>query len=650
MREFIYRLSLYFFLSLGPVLAAADLRLSVASLDESRRPTLLLSGLVSGQYGLEASTNLSQWFNLITSTGAAGELRFQHADAARYGTLYYRGVKLPDTTPRTKILPQVDSNYVAVGVITYQEGGTLSLTNEGGTRYTFTVAPSNVVQSVAITMQLVTNLVSFPYENEMRSAVVFQPDGFQFHGAGLLEIQYPTNVPHLKLSSYSFNGDGENFHLVPDRVATNSVRIPVTHFSVFGTAVWGPTERTKAFLTRVGITESAYQHRLAEVLGEERQRQLLGDESRSVEAMAEVITANQDYYDRHLKPEFEAAGGDCSLFLALTPKVLGHERQIQLLGGEGKPLFITEAAGQKAMCNCLNELIFACEDASISAESFMRGMLGIERQSALLGGLNTSEDCGIGSIQEWISDAQNKKLPCMTKWIGTISYSETGTFSRQRSETSSTGGTDPTTVQTSIRESLSVQYKFEGGVERVELEDDSIPGLFESLTWDLFFYPDASGAYSRKTSTEKNFVCKSEFGVQQEDIRSSIEGAGSGDNEVKVHFVFEEGELTAFTILERKALKIEIPVTSKGTRTDCPRRNRETGALEPKSPITTFEGATKSSHTFNTDFVPTEQVVLTKVSPTEIEGTATGSRQEFVLDSLVLIPYTWKFSLKRRPE
>jgi hypothetical protein len=106
--------------------------LSIASVDAERRPTLLLSGLESGQYGIQTSTNLVQWFSLINSPGSAGELRYLHADAPSFRNIYYRGIKLSE--PLAQIVPQVDSNYLAVGVITYQDGGSLSLTNDGGTR------------------------------------------------------------------------------------------------------------------------------------------------------------------------------------------------------------------------------------------------------------------------------------------------------------------------------------------------------------------------------------------------------------------------------------------------------------------------------------------------------------------------------------
>lgn len=636
-------------LSLLLSLTAAELRLSVTGLNAQHQPALLLQGLDAAPHAIQASTNLSNWFNLVSATNAGSELQTLQIDAPQLGVVYYRGIRLTEDPPLPAIVPLVDSNKVAVGVITYQEGGTLSLTNEGGTRFTFTVAPTNVLQSVGVTMELVTNLVSFPFENELRTAVKFSPDGFRFAGAGMLEIQFPTNVPHLKLSSFGFDGQGGDFHLMPDLIATNSVRIPVTHFSVFGTAVWGPTERSRAFETRVSNVESAGQHRTAEIFGREREQQLLGDDTGGDEAIAEAMQISKDYYDRHLKPELAAAEGDCSLFRTLVPRVLGHERQHALLGLGDSTGFLSSSSYQKSMCTCLNELISACEEASISAESFMRGMLGIERQAALLGG-NLSEDCGTGTIGEWLSDYQDKKLPCFTKWLGTITYREGGSYTHQTNSTTVIDGTQPRTVVTSVIESMSVQYSFEGGVERVELEDDSIPGLFTSLTWDLFFYPDTSGAYSYRTDTRKSYECRNAGEVKQEDGIFSQDGAGTGSNEVRVHFVFEEGALTAFTILQRESFKLKIPVRNNLTRTDCPRRNPDTGELEEQAPKTIFNVLGDTTHTFPVNYVPTEQVVFTTQTADELTGTAEGVRQELVGPVLVNIPYKWTFSLKRRPE
>lgn len=636
------------------LVSAADLRLSVAGIDDERRPTLVLSGLGAGNYGLQASTNMLQWFDLATPPSRGTELRFLHSEATKFGTLYYRGIKRQDTsvTPQAPIVAQVDSNNVAVAVVTFQEGGSLSLTNDGGTRFTFTVAPSNVLNSVAITMQFVTNFNAFPFENEMRSAVKFEPEGFRFHGAGLLEIQFPTNVPHLKLSSFGFGGQGGDFHLVPDLVNTNSVRIPVTHFSVFGTAVWGPTERTKAFETRVENVESANAHRTAELFGLVREQQLLGCVDCGANSMAEVIQIQQDYVDRQLKPQFEAAGTDCSLFRALTPRVLGIDRQQQLLGITHGENFFSTASAQKAMCNCLEELVFACIAKDISAESFFQGLLGIERQGQLLG-LKTSEDCGTGSIHEWVQEAQNKKLECITEWVGTIKYSESGTYSNQRSRTFSTGGATSVNVQETIRSSMSQELSFEGGVERVELEDDSIPGLFESLTWNLYFYPDAKASYSYNHDTFKSYECRKDSeGVQEESQTHKVVGAGSGDNIVKVYINVEEGEVRAFTILETQSLKLKLPAANQSTDKHCPKKDRITGEYREQPTLVRFSNASTVEETFSTNYVPTEEIRFTTRTRDEIVGTATGQRQELLPreGTVVLIPYKWEFSLKRRKE
>ena len=70
--------------------------------------------------------------------------------------------------------------------------------------------------------------------------------------------------------------------------------------------------------------------------------------------------------------------------------------------------------------------------------------------------------------------------------------------------------------------------------------------------------------------------------------------------------------------------------------------------LEPQNPVTTFDVTSEGTHTFDSDSVP--QVVFSRKSPAELVGTATGVQQEVVLETLVEVTYTWKFSLRRRPE
>src|SRR5262245_48454466 len=95
---------------------SAEFRLSIADVDSQRRPTLSMSGLTTGRYILQASTNLNQWFSITSAPVGAEPLSFVHPEAAQFGTVYYRGLQQPADPPA--IVPQVDSNFVASGLIT----------------------------------------------------------------------------------------------------------------------------------------------------------------------------------------------------------------------------------------------------------------------------------------------------------------------------------------------------------------------------------------------------------------------------------------------------------------------------------------------------------------------------------------------------
>jgi hypothetical protein len=605
-------------------LGATEFKLAVESLDASRRPTLLLSGLQSGDYGLDASTNLTTWFRLLSTAGTNGQIRYQHAEAVQFQTLYYRGVQLANAT-NLVVVPQVDSNVVAVAVITPETGGALTLTNDGGTRFTFRVGPSNVIEPVAITMQLVTNFSAFPAENSMRSAILFQPDGFTFHGAGLLEIQYPTNVPHLKLSSFAFNGDGGGFHLTPDVVATNRVQIPVTHFSGVGTALWEPGARTRAITTNVENTRDYMAQQLAEVLGLERERQLLGQEP-DPSVFDKLISKQQEYYDKYLQPYFAEAARDCALARFLIREVLGIERQSQLLGMEAGPgaAFLSSTMVGSWMCNCASEALKACEEGKISDQTLIRTLLGMERQAQLLGSSDQLAACGLGSLESILDKAANQKLPCVTEWFGVVSYSDGGSRSWDCSGSSLPGDTCTASTATSLR--------FDADVDQVTMEDNSFPPFFYSQTWRLKLLPEASATFAHKQVGVKKYTCGA-----VNTTRHSVNGSGSGRMEISVEFTFEDGKMTDFILSSERDLQLRTVdlVTSNTTPCDAP---GSTGS----SSSNTFPGTSFMAP----ESVAMDKVTLSKQTATEIMGTVRGTR--IGMDAIPM-PFSWDFSLRRRP-
>jgi hypothetical protein len=594
-------------------------RLSVA-VDSQRRPTLSMSGLTAGRYLLEASTNLSQWFSVMSAPAGTGAFSFVHSEAAQLGTVFYRGRQLPELIA---IVPQVDSNQVASGLITMESGGSLVLTNESGIRYSFTVGPSNVLDTVAVRMQLVTNFASFPYQNEMRTAVVFEPSGFEFYGAGLLEISFPTNLPFLKLSSFAFNGDGQGFHLTPDVVSTNRVRIPVTHFSGVGSGLWAATDRTSAVTAFIDNTRDRMSQELAGILGTERQRQLLGEEPRT-DLNAEMELRQQDYYDNYLKPFFAEAEKDCALSQFLTRQILGVERQSQLLGLESGPGsgFLGSATSKAWTCNCLTEAIKACEEGKISDKTLLRTMLGAERQAQLLGGGDAMADCGLGSLSTFMEQALNKKLPCVPEWFGVMSYSDSGSRTWDCS-----GGSPGVTCTASSTAALS----FEVDVERAELLDESFPPFFTKQTWTLKLFPQAAGSFASDSFSTQRLDCG---GMITTTHRKN--GANSGPLDLEAEFTFEDGQLTDFNVrtLVSGDLAVNTTEVAKGFTTPC-----DAGGT-----------GSSSSHTFldtvylGPEPVSIDQVTFTKSTPVALEGTVNGTR---INVDAIRMPYSWTFSFRR---
>jgi hypothetical protein len=601
---------------------SADFSLNITSLDSQRRPTLSMSGLTTGRYALDASTNLTQWFRLTSASASAGPLVYLHQEAAQLGTVFYRGQQLPDAVA---IVPQVDSNYVAVGMVTFAEGGSLALTNESGVRYTFTVAPSNVIEAVAIRMQLVTNFASFPYANESRTAVLFEPSGFEFHGSGLLEIQYPTNIPIAKVSSFAFNSKGAGFFLTPDVVTSNRIRIPVTHFSGVGSGLWAPSERTAATMANVENARDRSAHEIASVLGEERNRIDRGEPPATTSELAElVLQREQNHYDNVLKPLFPQAATDCALAQSLIPELLGMDRSDQLLGITNGPAsaFLGSPEYKSWMCNCAQEALNACTNGVISDQTLVEKLIAIERNFALLGIGSAFEECGLGSYDALIEQAVNKKLPCVPDWFGSVSYSDGGSRTADCS-----GGTPGKTCSTTFSASLN----FEAHVDRVELLDESFPPFFYRQTWTLKLFPEANATYGRNSRSSETIPC----GATSTTTRN-LSGAGSGPLDLEVVFVFEDNELVDFTIdtAEFGGVRINWSEVASTVTGPCPGGG----------------SGSSSSHNFagNVSLTPQpaiiDRITFTKRTTTALEGSLRGTR---VGIEGIQMPFSWTFSLHR---
>jgi hypothetical protein len=163
------------------------------------------------------------------------------------------------------------------------------------------------------------------------------------------------------------------------------------------------------------------QQAAAAVLGEERQKQLLGylDESAGNAALLRVLQDSENFYETEIKGRLPQALESCAGVQTLTPWALGFERQRQLLGaGE----FQTEAPlSNELICSgalrCQQQAVECCRNQGGDTR-LVQTLLGIERQRALLG---AGAECGEISLAEVMKE-------CAPDWYGTLTIRVSGRY------------------------------------------------------------------------------------------------------------------------------------------------------------------------------------------------------------------------------
>lgn len=523
--RFLAILALSFLASL-PVRGAVG-RLEILFAERSNRPTLVWKGLGEGDHAFEVSEDLRTWKRIFLGRASNGELRFRHEAPSGLGGLYYRGV-VSQHAPAKKAAAIPDPRKVAATLVTPRNGGRLTLTNDSGIRFDFSVEPGNVAQPVPVTMTLVGDFREFPGATGLREAVLFQPDGFRFHGAGLLEITFPNAIQPQRMGSFSFDQDGTGFHFMPDQIKANRVGIPITHFSGIGTASWDATARAAAITDIVGSAESALQQALADGLSQIREAEMGGQRS-PIDFQELLRTSSLDYIDKAIAPFLEEAKSNCSVASLLIQKLLGIERTFQLLGLQPPYAgFLTSDTVKRWLCNCLDETLQACEKGLSSTRDTLQRIVDMERSVQLLGVSDLSE-CGFGKVASILETV--KTLRCLTPWYGLMTYYE---------DSSENDKTDVDAQGTYAEWRSAEQLSGDLFVVDAELlEKVDFPGL-ERERWKILLEGTCFGLYTGGRTEVVGTPCGPHT-MQWEDV-----GTGKSPVEMMIDFTIENGVVQAF--------------------------------------------------------------------------------------------------------
>ena len=225
----------------------------------------------------------------------------------------------------------LDEGSAAEAVIPL-EGGVLRATGADGTQYTLEIPADALLNETKI--RLIPAAVSgLPFGGEQTYAAQLEPEGLFFNNYVTLTITPPQEIPLDEQIFFGYEGQGQDLIFAPPVVGSKDIKIDILHFSGYGVTK-GLLADPESVRERLGgSAERRIQSRAAELLGRERQRQLLGGgDGKAVDWAGEMQVLMNQYQKEVVDVRVAAAGESCAAGRLALQTVLGLERQKQLLG------------------------------------------------------------------------------------------------------------------------------------------------------------------------------------------------------------------------------------------------------------------------------------------------------------------------------
>ncbi len=277
----------------------------------------------------------------------------------------------------------------AVEAVIPIEGGKLKATGADGTQYALEIPGDALLNETKI--RLIPAAVSgLPFGGEQTYAAQLEPEGLFFNNFVTLTITPPQEIPLDQQIFFGYQETGKEVIFAPPVVNSKEIKIQILHFSGYGVTK-GLLADPEAVRERLGgSAERRLQSRAAELLGRERQRQLLGTGDTDLSTLGgELQVLFEQYQKEVVDVRVAAAGESCAAGRLALQTLLGLERQKQLLGiGEG---------GLDQMSGLMDTVARVCikEEYEMCAQDhiihrMVPVWLGFERQMALLGVENSS--------------------------------------------------------------------------------------------------------------------------------------------------------------------------------------------------------------------------------------------------------------------
>src|SRR5580765_5804812 len=170
---------------------------------------------------------------------------------------------------------QLDKKQTASKLVP-RTGGSVSLTAADGSKFTLDVPAEAFDADTMITMTAVESIAGAPLDGNTPTAVQLEPSGLFFKEMATLTIAPARDVPLKQQVIFSYEGDGNDYHLALVDPKSKDIKIKLMRFSGAGVG----SAADSAWAANLMIQASEAQNRIAQKIGEylqaERREELLG--------------------------------------------------------------------------------------------------------------------------------------------------------------------------------------------------------------------------------------------------------------------------------------------------------------------------------------------------------------------------------------
>jgi hypothetical protein len=243
------------------------------------------------------------------------------------------GTKTAYAAPDPIDIKVTTDDTLASSAVVSSAGGSVSAVAADGTKFTLTLPKGAVQGSEKITLTPVSAAEGLPFSGGMVGAVQMAPEGLRLFAPAVLSIESPKAVAAkgFETVAFAYHKAGEGMYLNPSEAKGGALTMEIWHFSGGGGAQGTPTEiKTQQTQHVPSNAEDAFTQRVREYIGQQRQAELLGQET-DPDFAGTIQDFLREAYDSFVGPELPVALKDCDKATAIMSKALGWARQVQLM-------------------------------------------------------------------------------------------------------------------------------------------------------------------------------------------------------------------------------------------------------------------------------------------------------------------------------